>query len=79
MCGIVDTEKPVGSTAATVRPVSYTHLDVYKRQGKGRVAVVADEGREDVVAHEEGREQQEDAGVVQAQRHDCLLYTSRCV
>ena len=38
--------------------------------GKGRVAVVADEGREDVVAHEEGREQQEDAGVVQAQRHD---------
>ena len=38
--------------------------------GKGRVAVVADEGREDVVAHEEGCEQQEDAGVVQAQRHD---------
>ena len=38
--------------------------------GKGRVAVVADEGREDVVAHEERREQQEDAGVVQAQGHD---------
>ena len=41
--------------------------------GKGRVAVVADEGREDVVAHEEGREQQEDAGVVQAQRHNVRI------
>lgn len=41
--------------------------------GKGRVAVVADEGREDVVAHEEGCEQQEDAGVVQAQRHNVRI------
>ena len=35
-----------------------------------RVAVVAHKGRHDIVAHEEGREHKEDAGIRDAQRHD---------
>ena len=38
--------------------------------GKGGVAVVAHKGRHDIVAHEEGREHKEDAGIRDAQRHD---------
>ena len=34
------------------------------------VAIVPDKSRDDVVAHEEGREQQEDAGVPHAQCND---------
>ena len=38
--------------------------------GQRGVAVVPGKGRNDVVAHEERREQQEDAGILQAQRHN---------
>ena len=41
-----------------------------RHHGKGGVAVVADKGRNDVVAHKKRREQQKDAGVGDAQRHD---------
>ena len=38
--------------------------------GKRRIAVVEDEGAQDVVAHEEGREEQENACIRRADRHD---------
>ena len=41
-----------------------------RHHGKGGVAIVADKGRNDVVAHKKRREQQKDAGVGDAQRHD---------
>ena len=44
-----------------------------RHHGQRRVAVVADEGRHHIVAHEEGRKEQEDAGVVLAQRHDARV------
>lgn len=44
-----------------------------RHHGKGRVAVVAHKGRHDVVAHEEGREHEEDAGIRDAQRHDARI------
>ncbi|WP_171907385.1 hypothetical protein [Burkholderia plantarii] len=46
------------------KPVSYTHLDVYKRQEQGRGAV----GGEPFEAFDVG-----------AGAEACLLYTSRCV
>ena len=62
-------------------PVSYTHLDVYKRQGKGR--------RADDLHLPAGERGLHDVGSIhRAVRitgtHDgvnliCLLYTSRCV
>ena len=48
-------------------PVSYTHLDVYKRQLKP-----IDEEALCAAARETG-------GIVTAEEHSCLLYTSRCV
>ena len=41
-----------------------------RHHGKGGVAVVADKGRHDVVAHKKRGEQQKNAGVGDAQRHD---------
>ena len=41
--------------------------------GKGGVAVVADKGRNDVVAHKKRGEQQKDAGVGDAQCHDTRI------
>ena len=33
LCGVLNINKPLGITSFdVVRPVSYTHLDVYKRQ-----------------------------------------------
>ena len=67
-------------------PVSYTHLDVYKRQGHHRMqrAVAVGLGPRDVIVELVG--QRRPHLVDHAQRHvagahvvDCLLYTSRCV
>ncbi|WP_141755343.1 hypothetical protein [Burkholderia plantarii] len=48
-------------------PVSYTHLDVYKRQLRGR-------------SPGQSRRPDRHAAVLRRSRaHACLLYTSRCV
>ena len=65
-----------GRMDAAIDPVSYTHLDVYKRQVHGQLgrAIV------DTVRHTLG--QQVDDAVVQSEQplpNSCLLYTSRCV
>ena len=44
-----------------------------RHHGQRGVAVVADEGRHHIVAHKEGGEHQEDAGIVHAQRHDVRI------
>ena len=44
-----------------------------RHHGKGRVAIIAHEGRHDVVAHEKGREHEEDAGIRDAQCHDARV------
>ena len=55
------------------KPVSYTHLDVYKRQRSARLDILA-------------VDEQNKAYNIEIQRNDrgaevrrCLLYTSRCV
>ena len=63
-------------------PVSYTHLDVYKRQGYGRIDMI-----ENRYVGLKSRECYEvPAGLALIQAHKaledlcfCLLYTSRCV
>ena len=44
-----------------------------RHHGKGGVAIVADKGRHDVVAHKKRREHEEDAGIAGAQRHDLCI------
>ena len=44
-----------------------------RHHGKGGVAIVADKGRHDVVAHKKRGEQQKNAGVGDAQRHDARI------
>ena len=70
-------------------PVSYTHLDVYKRQEQGlhvpeKGKTFAGEVREETVAWSKDTYQllkQAEQGKVKSYVQDiaCLLYTSRCV
>ena len=57
-----------------LEPVSYTHLDVYKRQGQIEFRVFG---------HRRGAKAVKQplckAPAHRAQRRACLLYTSRCV
>ena len=55
-------------------PVSYTHLDVYKRQGLGRLGDLG-------LVEREGADggMRADVGALVALDALCLLYTSRCV
>ena len=87
-----DTGCPVVFDATHSVPVSYTHLDVYKRQGTlahrlyGK-DVVGERHRHRYEFNNRYRTQLEDAGlVIAAKSMDdllvemiCLLYTSRCV
>ena len=67
-------------------PVSYTHLDVYKRQGQYNVIFTrrsfylrAHAGQ---ISFPGGRFDEVDENIVQTairEAYDCLLYTSRCV
>ena len=41
--GMQDILDNIGPTADVVKAVSYTHLDVYKRQGHGRPTRIGDE------------------------------------
>ena len=66
-----DVPRQIGST---MKPVSYTHLDVYKRQAldgvvKGRISSLSISQR-DAAATALSLYKNEDT---------CLLYTSRCV
>ena len=78
-------DSPAGSTSASansVSPVSYTHLDVYKRQQRNKVlASLERRGMiERFPAKDDRRKayirlKEENLGQFEA----CLLYTSRCV
>ena len=59
-----------------LKPVSYTHLDVYKRQ-----AFIAEDKMVDRFTRcsNELRDATNKVAVRQALAHPCLLYTSRCV
>ena len=59
-------------------PVSYTHLDVYKRQISTLYDSVPGEAGplEDILSL---KKEIEDAGLQLAGIESCLLYTSRCV
>ena len=52
-------------------PVSYTHLDVYKRQELGKECM----GKAWVIV----TSQQDIDSITKVKGNDCLLYTSRCV
>ena len=81
----------VDSDEASLKPVSYTHLDVYKRQldgrgeagcGRDRVDRVEGEGRAFALAVARLVADCEGLAVKflrQFRRGACLLYTSRCV
>ena len=59
-------------------PVSYTHLDVYKRQVDDK-HIVAQARRGELSAFEELVTRYEKRVYAIALRSSCLLYTSRCV
>ena len=62
-------------------PVSYTHLDVYKRQDDARslLGEVSDQILGEFARAIAERDVAELYGLIRAQVEDCLLYTSRCV
>ena len=61
-----------------VGAVSYTHLDVYKRQAQEGIVVGVRETEESEVA--DGHRDVRAASVVEGDEVEvCLLYTSRCV
>ena len=64
-----------GSRTGSVDPVSYTHLDVYKRQELQRRYPVACTGYQDEKVYA-GRQAHKRG---YPEHHGCLLYTSRCV
>ena len=71
----------LGRNGVDIVPVSYTHLDVYKRQEFENVLL---DGREhgklvDSLGDTGASEYIERLSVYLAQTGRCLLYTSRCV
>ena len=60
------------------RPVSYTHLDVYKRQGQRRAGYGADRNRQNAGVSDPDHRNAAARTVAESPRA-CLLYTSRCV
>ena len=66
-------------------PVSYTHLDVYKRQGHEAFTAMRMRGAQAtdiailVVAADDGVMPQTVEAINHAKAAGCLLYTSRCV
>ena len=65
-----------------VNPVSYTHLDVYKRQIEHRFQALFELATELRTGDQRAHIQRQQALTAQAFGHlviDCLLYTSRCV
>ena len=79
-------EQRSNAGGAFSRPVSYTHLDVYKRQEKRLVERMGDnDAGETVEVEERGRDTEcglaveGGGGFVGQEDRRCLLYTSRCV
>ena len=70
MTGLVYIASPYAGDVEA-NPVSYTHLDVYKRQEYARLNLIA-AGVRDAV-------QEAILSTVNDNYDDCLLYTSRCV
>ena len=72
-------EPPISYTSGSLAAVSYTHLDVYKRQPQGGVEALENQDPLEILAYQydlvcNGIELS--SGAV---RNHCLLYTSRCV
>ena len=69
-----DEELVVRRVYNTLHPVSYTHLDVYKRQALHSLYEIgrnlSDKERQEVIARVRAKGYRVE---------DCLLYTSRCV
>ena len=63
---------------AGVELVSYTHLDVYKRQGLGRAVRFPPEGQGCILPAHVVHQEKDDVGALLGFRA-CLFYTSRCV
>ena len=64
----------------TLIPVSYTHLDVYKRQDTYNKDKWGEQNEENVYYREKHRRIQENTYKGRkGQAYCCLLYTSRCV
>ena len=62
-----------------IAAVSYTHLDVYKRQLVGHVQLLDGRVRQVVHLRDVEHEEQRDGRRHEAHDNRCLLYTSRCV
>ena len=61
-------------------PVSYTHLDVYKRQAVGNTVAECQKAYQALLATNGVlADSNVDTGSLEAQGTICLLYTSRCV
>ena len=62
----------------SIKTVSYTHLDVYKRQNKNSVKIIGDHTDKYVQAYFQ-YDSKKTGGVTISHLRFCLLYTSRCV
>ena len=84
----LDSTYRIGNRSFIVEPVSYTHLDVYKRQ----IEACCDLPAEQRIIHLQLRKQYRSLfyrlenpysdtsrGIRIGEYHGCLLYTSRCV
>ena len=81
---VVDEGSPIDAPFLCVAPVSYTHLDVYKRQYQDKVEkdVCYETLSEDEPTVYEFKTWMQDISDFikeKGQRKFCLLYTSRCV
>ena len=62
---------------AASQSVSYTHLDVYKRQGL--ISAIDTSKLENYASLQESLKEVEDVVDEEGKVYGCLLYTSRCV
>ena len=60
-------------------PVSYTHLDVYKRQGGGTDSMALSQGISEALINTAFGILTGALAVIAYNYYTCLLYTSRCV
>ena len=68
---------PLGVAMIAAGAVSYTHLDVYKRQTKGTVVVATRQAV--TIFNKKGVEIEQERDADHRKNDICLLYTSRCV
>ena len=71
---------PIRAQKIRYVPVSYTHLDVYKRQVESSVKAGVDVLISGDFGHHDGIDAvMQGVSVIDAGHYGCLLYTSRCV